>query len=83
MATGEIKLLISIFTVPKGDGDVRMVYDATKSGLNSQLWALWFLLLTIDSHLCCTAPGYFVGDIDLSEQLLNFMLHKKYNHMQE
>jgi hypothetical protein len=63
--------------VPKGDGDVRMVYDASKSGLNSQLWAPWFLLPTIESHLRSVQPSSFMGDIDFSEQFLNFVLHEK------
>jgi hypothetical protein len=74
---GNILSLTSFFTVPKGEGDVRMVYDATKSGLNSQLWAPWFMLPTIESHLRCVQPGSFMGDIDFSEQFLNFILHKK------
>lgn len=77
LVPGEVRSLTSFFTVPKGDGDVRMVYDATKSGLNAQIWAPWFLLPTIDSHLRCVSPGFFMGDIDLSEQFLNFMLHEK------
>jgi hypothetical protein len=32
---GEVHSLTSFFSVPKGDGDIRMVYDASKSGLNS------------------------------------------------
>jgi hypothetical protein len=67
----------SFFTVPKGDGDVRMVYNATKSGLNSQLWAPWFMLPTIESHLRCVQPGSYIGDIDFSEQFLIFILHKR------
>jgi hypothetical protein len=74
---GEVRSLTSFFTVPKGDGDVRMVYDATKSGLNAQIWAPWFLLPTIESHLRCVSSGFFMGDIDISEQFLNFMLHEK------
>jgi hypothetical protein len=60
-----------------GDGDVRVVYDGTKSGLNGQLWAPWFPLPTIDTHLWYTGPGFYMGDIDFSEQFLNFMLHEK------
>jgi hypothetical protein len=48
---GNVLSLTSFFTVPKGDGDVRMVYDAMKSGLNDKLWAPWFLLPTVESHL--------------------------------
>jgi hypothetical protein len=74
---GEVRSLISFFAVPKGEGDVRIVYDETKSGLNSQLWAPWFPLPTIDTHLWPISPGYYMGDIDFSEQFLNFILHEK------
>jgi hypothetical protein len=77
VTSGKICSLISYFTVLKGDGDIRMVYDATKSGLNAQLWASWFLLPTVESHLRCVQPGTFMGDIDLSEQFLNFVLHER------
>jgi len=31
---GQVKSLTSFFAVPKGEDDIRMVYDGTKSGLN-------------------------------------------------
>ncbi len=74
---GIVHSLTSFFTVPKGEGDVRMVYDGTKSGLNSMLWAPWFPLPTIDTHLRSVSEGYYMGDIDFSEQFLNFILHEK------
>jgi hypothetical protein len=77
LVPGEVKSLTSFFTVPKGDGDVRMVYDGTKSGLNAQLWAPWFPLPTIDSHLRCIQSKHYMGDIDFSEQFLNFVLHER------
>ena len=36
---GRIKSLTHYFAVPKGDKDIRMVYDMTASGLNNALWA--------------------------------------------
>jgi len=51
LAEGPVKSLTSFFTVPKGDQDVRVVYNGTKSGLNACLWAPWFRLPTIDQHL--------------------------------
>jgi hypothetical protein len=77
LARGEVRSLTSFFTVPKGDGDVRVVYDGANSGLNRQLWAPWFTLPTIDTHLRSIGPGLYMGDIDFSEQFLNFMLHEK------
>jgi hypothetical protein len=43
--------LTSFFAVPKGEEDIRMVCDGTSSGLNEALWAPWFALPTIQSHL--------------------------------
>ena len=37
------------FHVPKGERDIRMVYDGSKSGLNASLYAPWFALPTIDT----------------------------------
>jgi hypothetical protein len=46
------KLLdVSFFDVPKGDDDIRLVYNATKSGLNEVVWAPWFSLPTCKSYL--------------------------------
>lgn len=39
LASQEVRSLTSFFTVPKEEGDVRVVYNGTKSGLNGQLWA--------------------------------------------
>jgi hypothetical protein len=76
LARGEVRSLTSFFTVPKGDEDVRIVYNGTKSGLNGQLWAPWSLLPTIDKHLWSVSPGYYMGDIDFSEHFLNFIFEK-------
>jgi hypothetical protein len=73
---GDVHSLTSFFAVPKGEADIRMVYDGTKSGLNGKLWAPWFPLPTIESHLRATLPGYFMSDIDIGEMFLNFMLHE-------
>jgi len=69
-----VQSLISYFTVPKGDSDVRLVFDGTKSGLNSALWAPSFHLPTIDSILPMLEPGFWQGDIDVGEQFYNYML---------
>jgi hypothetical protein len=46
LAPGEIKSLTSFFAVPKGDSDIGMVYDGTKSDLNDAMWAP----LVLDTH---------------------------------
>jgi len=72
---GYVKNLTRFFAVPKGDQDIRMVYDASASGLNDCLWAPWFLMPTIKTHLRTVNPDYFMADIDIGEMFLNFIMH--------
>jgi len=51
IAKGTVVSLTSFFSVPKGEDDIRMVYDGTKSGLNAAMWVPRFGLLTIETHL--------------------------------
>lgn len=51
MCPGAVHSLTSFFAVPKGEQNIRMVYDEMKSGLNDSLWAPWFALPTIEGHL--------------------------------
>jgi hypothetical protein len=74
---GTVLSLTSLFAVPKGDTDIRLVYDGTKSGLNRAVWAPWFPLPTVEAHLRCVEPGTYMGDIDIGEMFLNFMLHPR------
>ena len=64
----------SFFDVPKGKDDICMVYNATSSGLNHAVWAPWFSLPTVETHLQAVDPGTFMGDCDIGEMFLNFML---------
>ena len=72
--TRKVKSVTSFFDVPKGGDDIRMVYNATSSGLNDAVWAPWFTLPTVETHLRAVNPGTFMGDCDLGEMFLNFML---------
>jgi hypothetical protein len=74
--SSEIQSLISFFAVPKGEDDVRMVYDGTKSGLNDCIWVPRFPLPTVGTHLRAVEPGTFMGDMDVGEMFLNFVLHE-------
>ncbi len=73
---GYVRALTSFFSVPKGQDDIRLVYNGTKSGLNDCLWAPWFCLPTIDQLLRSVMPGTYMADIDIGELLLNFVMHK-------
>ena len=51
-----------------------MVYNATSSGLNDAVWAPWFSLPTVESHLRAVDPDTYMADNDIGEMFLNFML---------
>ena len=66
---------IDVFWVPKGSTDIRLVYNGTSCGLNEVLWAPWFALPGVRSHLRSVEAGTFLGDIDIGDQFHNFMMH--------
>lgn len=71
---GHIKSLINFFDVPKGEADIRLVYDGTKSGLNDAVWAPNFFLCSVDSALMWTNADTWYADRDLGEMFLNYFL---------
>ena len=74
---GQVESLISFFDVDKGLDDIRMVYNGTQSGLNAALWAPWLPLPTVETLMRSVAGGTWLGDNDVGEMFLNFMLHKE------
>jgi hypothetical protein len=73
---GRVDALISFFPVPKGKEDVRMVYDGTRSGLNDSIWVPRFPLPTVNIMVCALDENMFMGDMDIGEMFLNFVLHE-------
>ena len=71
-----IKSLFDWFGVPKGDSDIRMVYNGTSCGLNEAVWAPNFWLPTAKSAARCLSYNYCFMDKDLGEMFLNFPLHQ-------
>ena len=74
---GKVKSLIKYFSVPKGEEDIRIVYDGTASGFNDAVWTPNFGLPTIESLLRSTGPTTWMVDLDIGEMFLNFMMHKE------
>jgi hypothetical protein len=72
----DIKSLIKYFAVPKGLSDIRIVYDATASGLNEVVWAPSFWLATIDSLVRALDSTSWMVDRDIGDMFLNFQLHE-------
>ena len=71
---GSIVNLSHYFPVPKGDSDIRMVYDLTASGLNAALWAPKFWMPTMTNVIDCAIHTSWFGDVDAGEMFLNFPL---------
>ena len=76
IAPGPVSSMMSYFDVPKGTNDIRMVYDGTKSGLNSVMWAPWFPLPTASTLLRMVEQGTWMGDNDAGECFINWLLHE-------
>ena len=76
MLPGPVRSLTDYFDVPKGDHDVRMVYNGSSCGLNEALWAPSFWLPTADTALRAMTFGTYCVDLDLGEMFLNFPLDK-------
>ena len=72
----DIKSLIKFFAVPKGERDIRMVYDATASGLNAAVWAPTFWLPTINTLVRSLDASSWMTDRDMGDMFLNFPLHE-------
>ena len=71
---GYVASRTNCFSVEKGEHDIRMVYDASKSLLNAALWAPNFMMPNIDSVLNNATLTSWFGDIDLGEMFLNYFL---------
>ena len=74
IAVGLVLSLTAYFHVPKGDDDIRMVYDLTASGLNDVLWAPSFWMPTIINVCDCATHSSWFGDVDAGEMFLNYWL---------
>ena len=72
---GQWKATMNYFAVPKGETDIRMVYDGTKSGLNDCLYAPWFPLPDADVLIRTLDDFYWCVDNDYGEMFLNFWIH--------
>lgn len=74
---GFVISILNFFGVPKGEADVRMVFDATKCELNAALWTPNFFLATIESVMMNADEETWMGDLDLGEMFLNFWLDEQ------
>jgi hypothetical protein len=73
---GQVESLTSFFAVPKGEDDIRMVFDGTDSGLNDSIWVPRFPLPTMVTLLRAVEPGCYMSNFNVGEIFLNFVLHE-------
>lgn len=69
-----IKSFVDFFAVPKGEDDIRLVYNGTTAGLTESLWAPRFWLPSADTLLRMLHFNFEMVDIDLGEMFLNYPL---------
>jgi hypothetical protein len=70
----EVLSVTSYSSEPKGTDDIHMVYDASKSGLNANVWVQSFSLPSTDNLKDLLATNSWMADLDMGEQFLNFPL---------
>ena len=70
-----LRAFIKYFGVPKGEFDIRVVYDGTASGLNDALWVPSFWLPTSESVVRGLGPSSYMADRDVGDCFLNYQLH--------
>ena len=61
--------------MPKGEDDIRLVYDATANKLNKCVWVPLFWLPAIDSLVHACDVDTWMTDRDIGDMFLNFQLH--------
>ena len=71
----EVKSLMYYFYVPKGEDDIRMVYNGSKSVLNKSLFAPWFNFPSSETMARWVLVGLWLGDNDFEDCWLNHELH--------
>lgn len=70
----EVESFMEFFAVPKGEDDIRIVYNGTRCGLTPALWAQKFWLPNADTVLRMMHYNYALGDLDAGEMFLNYPL---------
>lgn len=70
---GFVDCVVPRFGVPKGDDDIRLVWDASRNGINETLWAPSFWMptfRTLQDHIIkwlpCSVSDYMAGNIPTS-----------------
>ena len=74
---GLVKTSLHYFAVPKGDNDIRVVFDGTSCGLNDALWSPNFFLPTSRNAGEMLLFDTWMADVDFGEFFHNFFADEK------
>jgi hypothetical protein len=74
LEVGHVTNTVHFFAVPKGEDDIRVVFDGTSSGLNETLWAPNFFLPSAKSASMVLGFSSWMSDMDFGEMFHNFNL---------
>jgi hypothetical protein len=72
----KMKSLIKYFALPKGEDDIRLVYNDTANCLNECVWVPIFWLPTIDTLVRALDKDSWMTVRDIGDMFLNFQLHE-------
>ena len=72
----EVDNYIDYFSVPKGEDNIRLVFNGTSCGLNASTWSSKFWLPMSNTLTRLLSYDYQVVDLDLGEMFLNFPIHR-------
>lgn len=74
---GPVVSSLHYFAVPKGETDIRVVYDGTSCGLNDALWSPNFYLPTARSAADLLGFDTWMADVDFGEFFHNFPMDER------
>jgi hypothetical protein len=67
IAAGKVMNLTFLFSVPKGEDDIRIVWDSSGNGVNTTLWTPSFGISTVRTLTWYIVAGTNMGDFDIGE----------------
>lgn len=70
-----VHTVVPRYCVPKGETDVRLVWDSSKNGANAAVTAPTFYLMGFTSVVQRVFSSAFMADFDVGEMFHKFMLH--------
>ena len=74
---GHVTNVVDYFPVPKGDDDIRVVFDGSSCGLNEALWSSNFYLPAASAAVMLLSFSTWMADMDFGEMFHNFPMEER------